>query len=145
MQRVWNRIVGRYLAARLGEAAGYLTIAGERLPLYGPALALFDRNAVVPLPGHRAVYADPDLSAVVARVLSEEELTLSDLKARVLKKAYLPQGKRPLVLFPRDVSTSPPESDDLFPERTRLTLAFTLPRGSYATLVLNVLVVGRFC
>ncbi len=136
---LWNRIVGRYLAARLGEGTGkaQITIAGERLPLCGPALAAFDDGAAVPLPSHRAVYADPDLSAIVDRVLTEEGLALNDLKARVLKKAYLSKGKRALVLRPRDASALSPEPDDLCQGRVKLTLQFTLPRGSYATLVLK--------
>jgi tRNA pseudouridine13 synthase len=43
------------------------------------------------------------------------------------------------LLFPQDVSASSPESDDRFPGRNKLTLTFTLPRGSYATLVIKAL------
>jgi tRNA pseudouridine13 synthase len=79
------------------------------------------------------------LSTVAAQVLAEEGLTLHDLKARILKEAYLPRGNRPLLLFPQDPSTSPPEPDDRFPGHHKLTLTFTLPRGSYATLVIKTL------
>jgi len=140
---LWNRIAGRYLAARLGAGPEgspvHVEIAGERLPLYHELATHFDRDIVIPLPNHRAAYADPGLAAVVAQVLAEEGLALNDLKARILKKAYLPKGKRALLLFPQDTSASLPESDDLFPDRQRMTLAFTLPRGSYATLVLKAL------
>jgi tRNA pseudouridine13 synthase len=81
----------------------------------------------------------PTLSTIAAQVLAEEGLTLNDLKARILKKAYLPKGKRPLLLFPQDASASSPEPDDRFPGHHKLTLTFTLPRGSYATLVIKTL------
>jgi tRNA pseudouridine13 synthase len=140
---LWNRIAGRYLATRLGagleESPVHVEIAGERLPLYLELAAHFDRDTAIPLPSHRAVYAAPDLEAIVAQVLAEEGLALNDLKARILKKAYLPKGKRALLLFPQDASASLPEPDDLFPGRQRMTLAFILPRGSYATLVLKAL------
>jgi len=154
---LWNRIAARYLAARLGEAAACVEIAGEQLPLYHELPPHFERDLAISLPNHRAVYADPDRSAeasteaqpegrsrqslepIVARVLAEEGLALHDLKARILKKAYLPKGKRALLLFPRDTSASPPEPDDLFPGQQKVTLTFTLPRGSYATLVLKAL------
>jgi tRNA pseudouridine13 synthase len=154
---LWNRIAARYLAARLGEAAGYVEIAGEQLPLYHEFPPHLERDLTIPLPSHRAVYAGPDLSVeasaeaqpagrsrqsletIAARVLAEEGLTLHDLKARILKKAYLPKGKRALLLLPRDTSASPPQPDDLFPGQQNMTLAFTLPRGSYATLVLKAL------
>ena len=158
---LWNRIAARYLVARLGdlpsrleiagehlpsrlEIAGerlpsYLEIAGERLPLYHELPARFDMS--IPLPNHRAAYADPDLAAIVMDVLVEEGLVLNDLKARILKKAYLSKSKRALLFFPQDASASPPEPDDHFSGRSKLTLAFTLPRGCYATLVVKAAVV----
>jgi len=136
---LWNRIAARYLATRLEEISAHIEIAGERLPLYHELPPHLDRDVVMPLPNHRAVYADPSLAAIVAQALAEEGLALNDLKARILKKAYLPKGKRALLLFPQDTSASPPEPDDRFPDRSKLTLVFTLPRGSYATLVIKAL------
>ena len=163
---LWNRIAGRCLAAQLGEADAHVEIAGERLPLYHELPPRFDRAAAIPLPNHRAVYTpspprtaspprsggfrdslprgnatanSPNLFAIVTQVLAEEGLALNDLKARILKKAYLSKGKRVLLLFPQDTTASPPEPDDRFPDRHKLTLTFTLPRGSYATLVIKAL------
>jgi tRNA pseudouridine13 synthase len=163
---LWNRIAGRYLAAQLGEADAHVEIAGERLPLHHELPPRFDRDAAIPLPNHRAVYTpspphtpspprsggfrdslprgnaianSPNLSPIVAQVLTEEGLALNDLKARILKKAYLSKGKRVLLLFPQDATASPPEPDDRFPDRHKLALTFTLPRGSYATLVIKAL------
>jgi tRNA pseudouridine13 synthase len=136
---LWNRIAGRILEAQLGGAPVHLEIAGERLPLYGALPLHLDRETAIPLPNHRAAYADPDLAAVVTRVLKGEGLALGDLKARILKKAYLPRGKRALFLFPEEMSSLPPEADDLFSDRQKLTVAFALSRGSYATLVLKAL------
>jgi len=152
---LWNRIAGRYLAAQLGEADAHVEIAGERLPLHHELPPHFDRDTAIPLPNHRAVYTPSpprsggfrdslprrgsDLSAIVTQVLADEGLALNDLKARILKKAYLSKGTRALHLFPQGATASPPEPDDRFPDRHKLTLTFTLPRGSYATLVLKAL------
>jgi tRNA pseudouridine13 synthase len=140
---LWNRIAGRYLSARLGEPAAHVEIATDRLPLYHELPPHFDRDLTIPLPHHRATYPSPPhapiLSTIAAQVLAEEGFTLHDLKARILKKAYLPRGNRLLLLFPQDLATSPPEPDDRFPGRHKLTLTFTLPRGSYATLVIKTL------
>jgi tRNA pseudouridine13 synthase len=136
---LWNRIAGRYLEAILGETPHRVEIAGERLPLYDELPSQLDRGTAIPLPNHRASYADPDLAAVVAQILEEEGLALKDLKARILKRAYLPKGKRALLLFPEETSCSPPEGDDRFPGRQKMVVSFTLCRGSYATLVLKAL------
>jgi tRNA pseudouridine13 synthase len=137
---LWNRVVGRYLEVVIGDVSRGIEIAGTRLPLYDELPPQLDRGLAIPLPNHRASYADPNLAAVVVQVLAEEGLALDDLKARILKRAYLPKGKRALLLFPEETSCSSPEDDDLFPKRQKMVVSFTLPRGSYATLVLKALV-----
>jgi tRNA pseudouridine13 synthase len=136
---LWNRVAGRYLEAVIGDVSRGIEIAGTRLPLYDELPPQLDRDLAIPLPNHRASYADPNLAAIVAQVLAEEGLALNDLKARILKRAYLPKGKRALLLFPEETSCSPPEDDDRFPKRQKMTVSFTLHRGSYATLVLKAL------
>jgi tRNA pseudouridine13 synthase len=140
---LWNRIGGRYLMALLSESDGYTwtEIAGERLPVHYRLPAHIDREMAIPLPNHRAVYHDPRLSAIVTRVLAEEGLALRDLKARVLKRAYLPKGGRALLLFPRQLEVSALASDERFPGRGKLIVKCTLPPGSYATLVIKALAV----
>jgi tRNA pseudouridine13 synthase len=138
---LWNRIAAGYLQARLGPPYGFVEVAGDALPLF-PALS--DRlppDVAIPLPHHRAVSSDPLLAAVVEDVLQAEGLTLSDLKPRLLRRAYLPRGQRRLILRPADASASPPAPDERFPGRQKVTLTFTLPPGSYATLVVRSLVI----
>ncbi|MEM3658418.1 MAG: tRNA pseudouridine(13) synthase TruD, partial [Candidatus Hadarchaeum sp.] len=134
---LWNRIAAGYLRARLGVPSGWVEIAGERLPLFSGLADRLPPDAAVPLPHHRAVYEDPVLAAVAEEVLGAEGLTPSDLKPRLLRRAYLPRGARRLVLRPADVSVSPPTTDDRFPGRWKVTLSFTLPPGAYATLVVR--------
>jgi len=135
---LWNRIAGRWLGDMPAEPAAHVEIAGDRLPLYHELPPGFDRDAAIPLPHHRAIYS-PNLSVIANQVLAEEGFAVNDLKARILKKAYLPKGKRALLLFPQNATASSPEPDDHFPDRHRLTFIFTLPRGSYATLLLKAL------
>ena len=137
---LWNRIAGRYLEAVTRGMSRSVEIAREQLPLYDE-LPQIDRDFAIPLPNHRASYADPTLAAIATQVLKEEGLTLNDLKARILKRAYLPKGKRPLLLFPEETSCSPPEDDDRFQGRQKMLVSLTLPRGSYATLALKALAV----
>jgi len=137
---LWNRVVGRFLSAQAVPAA-VLEIAGEALPLHGqvPAGALDAwREVQVPLPHHRAVYTGL-WAGLYEQVLAEEGLQPADLKARLLRRAYLGAGKRALLLFPRDISASEAAPDERFPGRQRMTVRFTLPPGGYGTLVLRAL------
>ena len=136
---LWNRTVARYLGRVLGPSSSTIVVGGERLPLPPDLAARVPAEAAVPLPHHRASYDDPVLAGVAARVLEEEGLTPTDLKPRLLRRAYLSKGSRWLVLRPTDLSTTLPVPDERFPGRHQVTLTFALPRGSYATLVLAAL------
>lgn len=93
----------------------------------------------IPLLHHRAAFEDPRMAAEMETILAEEGLSLWDFKARVLKKAYLTRGERALLLFPQEVVWLGEETDDRFPGKRKVRLAFFLPRGSYATLLLKAL------
>jgi tRNA pseudouridine13 synthase len=136
---LWNRVAGRYLASVIGDVPRRVDIAGMQLPLYEELPARLDPDLAIALPNHRARYTDPELAAIVKKVLAEEGFVLKDLKARILKRAYLTKGVRALLLFLEEVSCSPPEADDRFSGRQKMVVSFTLPRGSYATLVLKAL------
>jgi tRNA pseudouridine13 synthase len=139
---LWNQIAGGYLAHVLPADSPTLTLTvlDLTLPAYR-ALSSAQLAALsvmqVPRPGHRAVYADPILAGVAQEVLATEGLELNDLKARILQRAYLPKGQRPLLLFPADVVSHVIEDDDEYVGRQATRVSFTLPPGSFATLVLK--------
>ncbi len=134
---LWNRIVARYLTGLMGKPDGFVGIAGERLPLFRELAVRLPEGAAVSLPHHRARYGDPGLAAAVTEVLGEEGMGLPDLKPRILRRAYLPRGKRRLVLRPEEVDVSAPVPDERFPGRQKVQMRFALPAGSYGTLVLR--------
>jgi tRNA pseudouridine13 synthase len=139
---LWNRIAGRYLDARLDSASpATVVIAGEELPIpLGPALEAFDPAQEIDLPMHRTRYRQPQLAAIAKQVLAGEGLAMDDLKARILDKAYPPRGGRRLFVLPEEPSATTPGQDERFAGRYAVQVGFTLPRGSYATLILKALV-----
>lgn len=141
---LWNRITAVYLNQALADTDRFnLTLLGRPHPVYyrlTDSLQGRLSEASLPLPQHRAVYKRPEPAKIVQELLEKEGFGLNDLKARILQKAYLPKGKRPLLLFPGEISPAQLEPDDQFPGRQAARLAFSLPSGSYATLVLKSLV-----
>lgn len=138
---LWNRVAGRYLRGLLPTTRA-LAVLGEHLPLYETLpedLATQLRDVQIPLLHHRAVFSEARVAALVSAVLSEEGLTLRDFKARILQKAYLPAGSRALLVFPAQLSVTEAQPDDLFSGRSKMTVSFSLPRGSYATLLIKAL------
>jgi len=141
---LWNKLAGRYLKgifARQKLAFIELSIADEKLPFY---LSLPDdlldalREKKVPFFHHRAVFDDPIMAQIAGQILTEEGLELRDFKARILKRAYLSKGERPLLLFPREFRWRL-EKDETKPKEQKLVLEFFLPPGSYATLVVKAI------
>jgi len=141
---LWNRIAVAYLDQSLADTPCFdLTILDHRHPVYRHLPAPLQSELVemrLALPQHRAAYPQPTLAPAVRQVLASEGLDLNDLKARILQKAYLPKSKRPLLLFPGEISPAQLEPDDRFPGRQAARVSFSLPSGSYATLVVKSLV-----
>jgi tRNA pseudouridine13 synthase len=74
------------------------------------------------------------------RVLATEELTWDQLKIKGLRKPFFTKGERATWCVPAELSAEP-FLDERNPGRSRLQLRFTLPRGSYATLVVKRLII----
>ncbi|MCJ7737484.1 MAG: tRNA pseudouridine(13) synthase TruD, partial [Anaerolineae bacterium] len=136
---LWNRIAGQYISTHCTNVVGTLQIAGDDFPIHRSLRATPALSIVIPLPNHRARYSDPTVARIVTTVLAQERLTLDNLKARILKRAYLPRNSRSLLVFPEDVASSAIEIDDLSPSHHKCSVEFTLPRGSYATLLIKAL------
>ncbi len=141
---LWNQIASSHLAHLLAPSSPLptlplldlaLTVYHELSPAQHTALGAIS----IPLPGHRAVYNDPALAEIVQNTLASEGLQLDDLKARILKRAYLPKNKRSLLLHPFDVACDEAQDDEHFPGRQALCFSYSLPRGAFATWVLKML------
>jgi tRNA pseudouridine13 synthase len=149
---LWNRIAGDYLRGVLSPATSGLEgmprvrIAGAELPVYltlPPDLLDRLRSQRISMPHHRAIYPDPAVAAAAEAALKAESLIPNDLKARILKKAYLSRHQRALLLHPSQVEVEEPVSDERFPGRDKLVVKFTLPRAGYATLVIRAAQINR--
>jgi tRNA pseudouridine13 synthase len=147
---LWNRIVGSFLIELLDSHSPPvpwhpIRLGDIDLPVFRtlpPDLKQRLARKLVSMPHHRAVYREPALAAAANRVLQAEGITLQDLKARVLKKAYVDHHQRPVLLFPAGLAAGSAEPDDRFANRQKLAVSFALPRGSYATLVLKCATLG---
>jgi tRNA pseudouridine13 synthase len=69
-------------------------------------------------------------------VLRTEGFTLSEMKVRGLRKPFFSRGERAALCVPAGLHFRT-EPDDKHPGNQKLLLAFDLPRGSYATLIVK--------
>jgi len=101
------------------------------------------REALLPVPGHDTVVADPRVKRLLDAVLAEEGVRLSDLRVRQMSRIRVGGVERPAVVVPKDLVVSAPEPDERYPGRRRIVLSFFLPRGAYATLLVKRLLLAR--
>jgi tRNA pseudouridine13 synthase len=91
----------------------------------------------LPTPGPRVEFPDRYAEHIYEAVLSRAGLARRDLAAKKLKRAYLNSFQRDVILLPEALELGQVEPDDLYPGRSKATISFTLPRGSYGTMVLK--------
>jgi len=139
---LFNEVLARWM--RLQAAAGGFPLYPLRyafgvyeffhtLPPAAAGLA----SMALPVPGHDSRVTDPQVSAVLQEVLSEEHIRLADLRVRQMRRIVVHGVERPALVIPEELSASDAEDDELYPGKKKVTLRFFLPRGSYATILVK--------
>ncbi|MEN3010820.1 MAG: tRNA pseudouridine(13) synthase TruD, partial [Candidatus Bipolaricaulaceae bacterium] len=139
---LWNRAASRVLEELVGENQALVflrfpwgAVVAPAYPLDPELLAKLGATEI-PLPSAK-MRTEGGLQSALSGVLMEEGLSPADLKARGVERAHLSAGVRLVWVVPSEPQSAAPVPDELFPSRQRLTLAFVLPPGSYATLLLR--------
>ena len=135
---LWNETLSRFLAdtqadlfpvpLKTGPVLQYRTLPpdlfarreGLALPMVGPDMP--------PLP--------PEIAPVFSALLAERGVRPSKFRLPEVEKASFSSYSRSCLVIPEGLEWKR-EEDDLFPEKTALSLEFFLPRGSYATMMLK--------
>jgi tRNA pseudouridine13 synthase len=95
------------------------------------------RELYLPLPSARLKLSpdDPRL-AVVQEVLAEEGLALRQMQIKGIREMFFSKGERAALCLPSHLEAES-GPDELHDGRRKMTLAFELPRGAYATLIVK--------
>ena len=94
-------------------------------------------EAQTPLPGPNGLTGDPEFITAMRTVLAEQHLEPESLGGVSIPGMILKEEPRPLVISPTRFSASEMVADEESPGRYRVTLAFRLPRGAYATMLVK--------
>jgi tRNA pseudouridine13 synthase len=95
------------------------------------------RSASLPIPGFDTVTEDPAVRAVLDDVLNAENIRLSDLRVRQMRKLSAHGILRQAFVRADGLSEPGVAADELYPGRKKVSLSFFLPRGSYATILVK--------
>ncbi len=138
---LWNEGVKQYLREVVGiqrlvairYQAGTLLFPRE---LDGPLVRLL-RDRTFPLLAPATRFADPAVERAALSVLGREDMTLSDLAVPGTPEIHFDPEERPLVVHPGRLTVAEAREDELNRGKLRVNVAFTLPPGAYATLVVK--------
>ena len=138
---LWNEGVKQYLRAVVGIA--HLTAiryqAGTLLfpRALDAAQARLLRERTFPLLGPGSTFSDPGVEKAALSVLGREDMTLESLRVPGAPQIHFDPEERRLLVLPGKLVVSEAEPDELNRGRRRVNIAFTLPPGAYATLVVK--------
>jgi tRNA pseudouridine13 synthase len=94
------------------------------------------RDLKLPLPGGSTKLEDyPHAAEHVRAVLEEEGVTLEQLRLPGLQRTRFKAAERAMLVFPQEFALKGPEPDERNQSREKATASFTLPRGSFATII----------
>ncbi|MFN4260833.1 MAG: tRNA pseudouridine(13) synthase TruD [Gemmataceae bacterium] len=140
---LWNRLLAEWLRRQLpADQLIPLPLRLDVVPIYrhlddeqGARLA----EQRLPLPTARCRLPDDDpLLPLVRHVLAAEGIELSQLKIKGERQPFFARGDRTVMCLPRDLSHQL-DADERHPGKHKLILSFTLPPGSYATLIVKAI------
>lgn len=93
---------------------------------------------VIPAPAPKAEFKSERVARITTEVLQKEGLELKQLKLKFrIKGVFFKPYERAAIVYPRKLKEGAFEPDELYPEKSKLALAFTLPAGSYATVLIK--------
>jgi tRNA pseudouridine13 synthase len=137
---LWNQVLAASIARICRPEQCEIHMIGQsELPFFS-ALDAAQRTMLhdqsLPLPSARLHLADGPLSSLYEQVLAAEGLELRQVRVKYPRDTFFSKGERVAVFQPREFSHSFTD-DELYHGQKRLALSFTLPRGSYATILVK--------
>ncbi|MGV3620205.1 MAG: tRNA pseudouridine(13) synthase TruD [Archangium sp.] len=103
-----------------------------------PELSAWLKDRTFPLLAPNSSFKDPKVEEAVKWVMGKEKLTFEDLRIEEAPKLlYFKHEERPLLVHPGKLVVGKPRPDELNRGFLKVNIAFTLPPGSYATLVVK--------
>jgi tRNA pseudouridine13 synthase len=144
---LWNRMLARWMDGHLRpEQLLRVRLRLRQVPMQqgldeGQLRQLADLTLPLPTARTRLEQSDPRAS-LLDEVLAQDGLRPEQLKLKGSRKMFFSKGERAALCIPAELEFQA-QADDLHPGRRKLLLAFDLPRGCYATLLVKRITVAR--
>lgn len=139
---LWNETVRRHLSESFSREVRLVPFRNEQVHWVFYRIMpdpVFERlrDLVVPLIDKHVDFAPGGLERTVAGLLTEEGVERSQFGLKGIRNAFFKSAPRKVVVVPEDFEIDPPETDDANAGKKKIALRFSLPPGSYATVLLR--------
>ena len=138
---LWNETLRELLKATISSKDLFSVQYAAGAHLFYTTLLTKDKQAIPPelyTPSENAVYSGVELASF-KKVMEREAINQADLARLAETGHFLKARPRETIIIPKDTTASKPQPDDLNSsprdERWKITITFTLPKGSYATII----------
>jgi tRNA pseudouridine13 synthase len=140
---LWNRWLSKLIESKFGESTNsFDSIIGKlALPSIGgcdAATLQWLGNLSLPLPSARQHDWPEECVGLLDEILQQYGMTRREIRLKYPRDTFFSKGIRNCWLKPREFEFSWTE-DDLHDKHKALQLSFSLPRGSYATMLVKIL------
>ncbi|MDP6294361.1 MAG: tRNA pseudouridine(13) synthase TruD, partial [Candidatus Woesearchaeota archaeon] len=96
-------------------------------------------EGLLPVPGSKTVLGRDDFSKNVQAILEKEEVLLTNFECERMPELRSEGDTREARIKIQKLEVGPAEPDEAFEGRKKVTVSFSLPKGCYATVLLDQL------
>lgn len=137
---LWNEILVALLSSLNLKLYNYSYSAGNFL--FYQTLPESDRiylaTLSIPNPSPKTIFKSEKIEKITTDILAREGFVLKDLKLPIrVRGIFLKPFDRKALVFPEKLSYQEPDVDERYRGKLKLELAFFLPKGSYATILVK--------
>ncbi len=131
---IFNELLGEYIRS---SGCSFSTVEYDRGVLLFPSISI--ENTAIPVVGFGTELGNDAVSAIAMKILKRHKITQRDFIIRQLPELSVEGTLRDAFVKADNLELGEPEDDELNPGLKKLMLKFSLPKGSYATIVVKAL------
>ncbi|HMC11711.1 MAG TPA: tRNA pseudouridine(13) synthase TruD, partial [Pirellulaceae bacterium] len=137
---LWNQILAAFIGQVCRPEQFTLQLIGKREVPFFASLDALQREKLhgtpLPLPSARLHLDGDPLKPLYDQVLAAEGMELRQVRVKYPRDSFFSKGERLAIFLPGEFKHDF-AADEMYPGRQKLSLRFTLPRGSYATILVK--------
>lgn len=135
---LWNEIARRYVKYMHKPLLQHRGVVGEYC--FYRALSLDEmgqwQKSVIPMPGVKVSLPGEPIDSIYQSVMADHKITKGLFNSQKVRTFYFKSFPRAVIVMPRDIASST-DDDDVYGHAKKLTLSFSLSRGSFATMLIK--------